>query len=41
MDVGGGGVGAVGGCLPQKDSGRREEREGWVKNNYVTISNIA
>ena len=40
-DVGGGGVGAGGGCPPWKGIGRREERVGRVKNNYVTISDGA
>ena len=37
-DIGGGGDGAGGGCTPQKDIGRQEERERWVNNIYVTIS---
>ena len=40
-DVGGGGVGAGGGCHPQKDIGQWEERAGWVKNSYVIISDGA
>ena len=41
MDVGEGVVREGGGCSPQKDIGRREERAGWVKNKYVAISNGA
>ena len=37
-DVGGGGVGVGGGWPSQNDIGRREERAGRVKNNYVIIS---
>ena len=37
-DVGGGGVGAGGGSPPQKEIGYQEEREGWVNNSYVKIS---
>ena len=40
-DVGGGGVGAGGGCTPRKDIERREERLGRVKNSYVIISDGA
>ena len=36
--IGGGGVGAGGVLPPWKDTGRREERAGKVKNSYVTIS---
>ena len=37
-DVGGGGVGAGGGCNPWKEIGRKEERSEHIKNRYVTIS---
>ena len=40
-DVGGGGVGAGGGCPPWKGIGRREERARRVKNNCVIIINGA
>ena len=40
-DVGGGGVGAGGGCLTRNDIRRREERAGRVKNSYVIISDGA
>ena len=37
-EVGGGGVGEVGGCPPRKDIEWQEERAGRVKNKYATIS---
>ena len=40
-DVGGGGAREGGGCPPRKDTGRREERAGRVKNSYVIISDGA
>ena len=40
-DVGGGGVGAGGGCPPRKDIRWREGRTGRDKYKYVTISNSA
>ena len=40
-DVGGGGVGAGGGCPPRKNIRRWEERAGRVKNSYVIISDGA
>ena len=36
-DVGGGGVGAGGGCPTRKDIGWREERAVRVKNSYAKI----
>ena len=40
-DVGGGYVGAGGGCPPLKDTGWWEERAGRVKKSYVKISDGA
>ena len=40
-DVGGGSVGAGGGCPPRKDIRQREGSSGGYKNKYVTISDIA
>ena len=40
-DVGGGLVGAGGGCTPRKDIRWLEERAGRVKNSYVIISDGA
>ena len=40
-DIGGGGVGSVGGFHPWKYIGRQEEMAGRVKSSYGTISDGA
>ena len=39
--IGGGGVGAGGGCPLRKDISQWEERVGWDKYEYITISDRA